>query len=140
MATAATPPLEQAVRDEAVARNMATLVKVKTPRTRWAWSAVAQAKSLLEAVVGERLVRTGGLPRLASGRGPRAPLADIDFEQGRRWARHAITNLCRQVSWSAGAPSVRTGRTGGTSSKAYAGRQTRGPVTLPMHGRLHQSW
>ncbi len=48
--------LEQAVRDEAVARNVAKLVKVKTPTYEVGRGlTVAQAKSLLHAVSGERL-------------------------------------------------------------------------------------
>jgi len=48
--------LEQAVRDEAVARNVAKLVKVKTPTYEVGRGlTVAQAKSLLHAVAGERL-------------------------------------------------------------------------------------
>lgn len=48
--------LEQAVRDEAVARNVAKLVKVKTPTYEVGRGlTVEQAKSLLHAVSGERL-------------------------------------------------------------------------------------
>ena len=48
--------LEQAVRDEAVARNVAKLVKVKTPTYEVGRGlTVVQAKSLLHAVAGERL-------------------------------------------------------------------------------------
>jgi len=48
--------LEQAVRDEAVARNVAKLVKVKTPTYEVGRGlTVGQAKSLLDAVAGERL-------------------------------------------------------------------------------------
>lgn len=45
--------LEQAARDEAVARNVAKLVKVKTPAYEVGRGlTVTQAKTLLEAVVG----------------------------------------------------------------------------------------
>ena len=93
--------LEQAVRDEAVARNVAKLVKVKTPDYEVGRGlTVAQAKSLLEAVAAERLQALYVLAvylglRRAEVLGLR--WADVDLEQERLQVTQTLQRVDGQL-------------------------------------------
>jgi integrase len=95
--------LEQAVRDEQVARNVARLVQVKTPTYDIGRGlTVAQAKTLLEAAESERLYALYVLAvYLGLRRGELLGLrwSDVDLDEARLQVTHTLQRVDRQLQF-----------------------------------------